>query len=129
MPNDSPHILLINPWIHDFAAYDFWAKPMGLLLIASFLKHHGISVSYIDCLDRFHPNAPKSSPGARHGRGPYLKTRLPKPAGLEDVPRYFSRYGIKPQWFQTDLRQQRPPDLVLVTSLMTYWYPGVQETI
>lgn len=129
MPNDSPHILLINPWIHDFAAYDFWAKPMGLLLIASLLKHHGISVSYIDCLDRFHPNAPKSIPGARHGRGPYLKTRLPKPAGLEDVPRYFSRYGIKPQWFQKDLRQQRPPDLVLVTSLMTYWYPGVQETI
>ena len=81
MPNDSPHILLINPWIHDFAAYDFWAKPMGLLLIASLLKHHGISVSYIDCLDRFHPNAPKSNPAARQGRGPYLKTRLPRPAG------------------------------------------------
>jgi radical SAM superfamily enzyme YgiQ (UPF0313 family) len=129
MHSDNPHILLINPWIHDFAAYDFWAKPMGLLLIASLLRHHGISVSYIDCLDRFHPNAPRSNPGARHGRGPYLKTRLPKPTGLEDVPRYFSRYGIKPQWFKADLGDQRPPDLVLVTSLMTYWYPGVQETI
>ena len=129
MPGDSPHILLINPWIHDFAAYDFWAKPMGLLLIASLLRDHGISVSYMDCLDRFHPNAPKTNPSARHGRGPYLKTRLPKPTGLEDVPRYFSRYGIRPQWFETDLRRQRPPDLILVTSLMTYWYPGVQETI
>ena len=129
MHNDSPHILLINPWIHDFAAYDFWAKPMGLLLIVSLLRHHGISVSYIDCLDRFHPNAPKTSPEARHGRGPYLKTRLPKPAGLEDVPRYFSRYGIKPQWFKDDLHDQRPPDLILVTALMTYWYPGLQETI
>jgi radical SAM superfamily enzyme YgiQ (UPF0313 family) len=129
MPGDSPHILLINPWIHDFAAYDFWAKPMGLLAIASLLRQHAISVSYIDCLDRFHPNAPATNPGARHGRGPYLKTRIPKPAGLEDVPRYYSRYGIKPQWLMTDLGNLRPPDLVLMTSLMTYWYPGVQETI
>jgi len=127
--HDTPHILLINPWIHDFAAYDFWAKPMGLLTIAAILKHHNISVSYIDCLDRFHPKAPKTDPSARDGRGPYLKTRLPKPAGLDDVPRYYSRYGIKPQWFREDLLKQRQPDLVLITSLMTYWYPGVRETI
>ncbi len=129
MPGASPHILLVNPWIHDFAAYDFWAKPLGLLLIASLLRQHGISVSYLDCLDRFHPQAPKSNPQARHGRGPYLKTQLAKPAGLDDVPRKYSRYGIKPQWFRTDLRRLHLPDLVLVTSLMTYWYPGVQETI
>jgi radical SAM superfamily enzyme YgiQ (UPF0313 family) len=129
MPGDHPHILLINPWIHDFAAYDFWAKPMGLLVIASLLRHHGISISFIDCLDRFHPRAPTSQPEARQGRGPYLKTRIPKPTGLDDVPRYYSRYGVKPQWFRNDLRNLRPPDLVLMTSLMTYWYPGVQETI
>jgi hypothetical protein len=105
MPADRPHILLINPWVHDFAAYDFWAKPIGLLSIASLLRRHGIAVSYIDCLDRFHPSAPKSRPEARHGRGPYLKHRLPKPAGLEDLPRYYSRYGIKPQWFDADLRR------------------------
>jgi len=126
---DAPHILLVNPWIHDFAAYDFWAKPIGLLTIASMLRHHGIQVSYIDCLDRFHPRAPKTDPGARYGRGPYLKTRIPKPLALHDVPRYFSRYGIKPQWFKDDLLRHGRPDLVLVTSLMTYWYPGVQETI
>lgn len=124
-----PHILLVNPWIHDFAAYDFWAKPMGLLTIASILRHHGVQVSYIDCLNRFHPQALKTDPAARYGRGPYLKTLIPKPSGLDDVPRYFSRYGIKPQWFREDLLKQSRPDLVLVTSLMTYWYPGVQETI
>ncbi len=127
--HDTPHILLINPWIHDFAAYDFWAKPMGLLTIAAILKHHNISVSYIDCLDRFHPHTPKTDPWARYGRGPYLKTRIPKPSGLDDVPRYYSRYGIKPQWFREDLLKQRQSDLVLITSLMTYWYPGVRETI
>jgi len=126
---EAPHILLVNPWIHDFAAYDFWAKPMGLLTIASMLRHHGLQVSYIDCLDRFHPQAPKSDPDARYGRGPYFKTRIPKPSGLDDVPRHFSRYGIKPQWFRADLLRQNRPDLILITSLMTYWYPGVKETI
>jgi len=126
---DTPHILLVNPWIHDFAAYDFWAKPMGLLTIAGILRAHGITVSFIDCLNRFHPRSAKSDPRARYGRGPYLKTRISRPDGLHDVPRHFSRYGIKPQWLNADLLKLTRPDLVLVTSLMTYWYPGVQETI
>ena len=88
MTRDTPHILLINPWIHDFAAYDFWAKPMGLLTIAGILRAHGITVSYLDCLNRFHPRSAKSDPWARYGRGPYLKTRILKPAGLHDVPRH-----------------------------------------
>lgn len=129
MKRDTPNILLVNPWIHDFAAYDFWAKPLGLLTLASILVHHEYNVSYIDCLDRFHPGGPQPHPYARDGRGPYLKTRISKPRGLEDVPRNFSRYGIRKKWFREDLRSKSRPDLVLVTSLMTYWYPGVQETI
>ncbi|RLC23795.1 MAG: B12-binding domain-containing radical SAM protein, partial [Deltaproteobacteria bacterium] len=58
MKYDTPNILLVNPWIHDFAAYDFWAKPLGLLSLASILRQHGFSITYIDCLDRFHPKAP-----------------------------------------------------------------------
>ncbi len=126
---DAPDILLINPWIHDFAAYDFWAKPLGILRLAAILREHGISVRYIDCLDRFHPKARKTDPYLRNGRGMYLKTRIPKPKGLEDVSRNFSRYGILPEWFREDLSSLPKPDLILVTSLMTYWYPGVQETI
>ena len=129
MTKDVPHILLVNPWIHDFAAYDFWAKPLGLLTLAALLRSHGLSVSYIDCLDRFHPKAPAGDPSARYGRGPYLKTRIAKPQGLRDVQRTFSRYGIKPRWFGEDLQALQPPDLILITSLMTYWYTGVQETI
>jgi radical SAM superfamily enzyme YgiQ (UPF0313 family) len=129
MTRDAPHILLINPWIHDFAAYDFWAKPMGLLTVAGILKAHGFKLSYIDCLDRFHPQAPPSDPLARYGRGPYDKTLIPKPHKLQDVPRNYSRYGILPRWFIADLEKLDQPDLVLVTSQMTYWYPGVQETI
>ncbi len=129
MQPDTPHILLVNPWIHDFAAYDVWAKPSGLLSLAAILRVHGFSVSYIDCLDRFHPKAPQSNPYARHGRGPYLKKRIQKPDGLKDIPRYFSRYGIKGEWLKEDLLSIRQPDLILVTTLMTYWYPGTVETI
>lgn len=129
-PTHAPHILLVNPWIHDFAAYDFWAAPLGLLTLGGVLRAHGARVSFIDCLDRFHPGqVQRPSPGSRCGRGPYLKTVIPKPPGLADIPRNYCRYGILPEWLQRDLTAMEAPDLVLVTSLMTYWYPGVRETI
>ncbi|VEN75429.1 B12-binding domain-containing radical SAM protein [Candidatus Desulfarcum epimagneticum] len=129
MIRDVPHILFVNPWIHDFAAYDFWAKPLGLLSLAAIARRHGFQVSYIDCLDRFHARAPLSDPRARFGRGPYLKTPIAKPPGLENIPRTFSRYGIKKRWLSRDLDEMPRPDLIMVTSMMTYWYPGVFETI
>lgn len=126
-----PHILLVNPWIHDFAAYDFWAKPIGLLGLAAILREHDYRVSFIDCLERFHPRAPETDrdPPARCGRGPYLKTRIPTPASIRDVPRTYSRYGIRPEWFEESLSALPKPDLILMTSMMTYWYPGVRESI
>jgi hypothetical protein len=131
---NKPHILLINPWIHDFAAYDFWAKPLGLLSIAGILRHHGFDVDYVDCLNRFHPKLGtsrkqvSSNEYIRNGRGPYLKTPISKPEGLGDIPRTYSRYGIRPEWFLEDLNRITPPNLILITSLMTYWYGGVRET-
>ena len=129
MQKDNPHLLLVNPWIHDFAAYDFWARPMGLLQLAAILRAHDVDISYIDCLDRFHPRSKMLALQKRGGRGAYRKTRIPRPAGLKDVPRHFSRYGIPLEWFREDLSNMSKPDAVMVTSLMTYWYPGVQEAI
>ncbi len=126
---DRPHILLVNPWIHDFAAYDVWAKPYGLLAIAAWIRAHGLPITYLDCLDRFHPMAPAANPHVRYGRGPYRKQAIEPPKGLENLNRTYSRYGIDPAWFRHDLGAIPRPDLVLVTSLMTYWYPGVVETI
>ena len=31
----GPELLLVNPWIYDFAAGHLWAKPRGLLYIAA----------------------------------------------------------------------------------------------
>jgi radical SAM superfamily enzyme YgiQ (UPF0313 family) len=129
MSQQVPHILLVNPWIHDFAAFDFWARPLGLLQIASIIRSNGIAVSYIDCLDRFHSNDRRINKCHRHGRGPYLKTEIPKPNVFRSISRKYSRYGIYPQWFIQDLNSIEKPDIIMITSFMTYWYTGLQETI
>lgn len=126
---DVPHLLAVNPWIHDFAAYDFWARPLGLLYLAAIARRMGMAVTHIDCLDRFHPLAPAADPKARFGRGPYLKTPIAPPAGIGDVARRYARYGIKPQWLEDRLRAITRPDMVLVTGIMSYWAGGVAETI
>ena len=51
-----PNILLINPPIYDFAAYDFWLKPYGLLSVAGYLRGQA-QFTLFDYLDRLHPLA------------------------------------------------------------------------
>lgn len=126
---DRTRILCVNPWIHDFAAYDVWASPLGLLTLAALLREKGFQVDFIDCLSRFHPLNRKKPTDSRQGRGPYMKSPLPLPPGLEGTARRYSRYGIPPEWFRNDLNELERPHLVLVTSMMTYWAGGVRETI
>ena len=38
LPGMRRRILLVNPPIYDFAAYDFWLKPYGLLSVAGRLR-------------------------------------------------------------------------------------------
>ena len=126
---DAPLVLFVNPYIHDFAAYDVWARPYGLLSVAGFLRMAGFRVAYLDCLDRFHPAASPADPAARNGRGPYVKTPIEKPPVFADIPRRFSRYGLPPEIIRAELSAMETPDLIFVTSIMTYWYTGAAETI
>jgi hypothetical protein len=118
-------VLLINPWIYDFAAHNLWIEPLGLLMIASALQDSGYAVTVLDCLAP-HPGAPAAR---RDGSGKFLKTALDKPAAVASVPRRFGRYGWPLDLFDAALAEARQPDAVLVTSGMTYWYPGVLEVI
>ncbi len=123
-------ILCINPWIYDFSAYDFWSKPLGLLYLAALLRRHGLEVHVIDCLDRWHPvllkcqnrSRPKKRTG---GIGPFHREIITKPACLDFMPRHFARYGLPLDIFLSDLRNTPRPQVILLTSGMTYWYPGV----
>ena len=124
------NILLINPWIFDFTAYDFWLKPLGLLIIAAFLKRCGnFHLSYIDCMDRHHPSLNKPIQTKEDGRGAFSKEEVKKPEILKRIPRKYSRYGISIDLFLHELDQVVRPDIVLMTCTMTYWYPGVQLAI
>jgi radical SAM superfamily enzyme YgiQ (UPF0313 family) len=119
----SPHILLINPWITDFAAYNFWIKPLGLLSIAGILRTTGFGVTLIDCLDF-------SVKAKRYGDGKFYKVKVEKPFSLKSIPRYYSQYGIPEEMLLKRLSFiEEIPDLIGVTSGMTYWYPGVFKLI
>jgi radical SAM superfamily enzyme YgiQ (UPF0313 family) len=119
----GPPLLLINPWIYDFAAYDFFARPLGLLYLAGWLAARGYAVNFLDCLGGPHA---KSGP---FGTGRYPKEILPPPPALQGIPRRYGRYGISEAAFRARLARVPPPAAILVTSLMTYWYPGVAATI
>jgi radical SAM superfamily enzyme YgiQ (UPF0313 family) len=131
----EPLILLINPWIYDFAAYDLWVKPLGLLYIAALLKKNGFGVHLIDCLDPYNPKMEKMCRDGKlsrdeTGRGHFYRARVVKPEIFKRViKRHYKRHGITPALFEHELSSIPKPEVILVTSMMTYWYPGVFEVI
>lgn len=119
----SPHILLLNPWITDFSAYNFWVKPIGLLYIASLLRFCGFRVTFIDCLDFY-------SKTKKYGDGKFFKTKIEKPTALKPIPRNYCRYGMTEEMLLKKLSMiEEKPDIIGITSGMTYWYPGVFQLI
>ncbi|HNY65913.1 MAG TPA: radical SAM protein [Deltaproteobacteria bacterium] len=107
-----------------------WAKPLGLLGMGAVLKANGCRVSYIDCLRAPHPRMRESAPRTRPGgHGKYYRQIVKTPEVIGDIPRSYARYGISIDAFKSDLLGIERPDIILVTSLMTYWYPGVFEAI
>jgi len=120
--------LLINPWIYDFAAYDLWAKPLGLLSLGGQLRSQGYRVFLLDCLDVYNPWIELGGKPRPHRKpyhcGKFLKEPVEKPLPLGSIPRTYSRYGISEGAFWRGLHDIGRPDVVLVTSMMTYWYPG-----
>lgn len=127
----KPQVLLINPWIYDFAAYDMWASPLGLLYLGAMLRHAGTEVRLVDCLDRNQPGAqaPPNQPSRLPGTGRWRREIVSTPAPLSGVPRHFARYGCPEEVFRREVARGPRPDLILVTSSMTYWYPGVVKVI
>jgi len=131
-------ILLLNPPIHDFSAYDFWLKPYGMLRVAGFLRGQA-EFQLFDYMDRFSPLVPEFAAVAgsfkkkrrsdRWGRGEFHSEPHEKPAIFDAVPRRYNRFGIPRASFQKFLRENGPFDAVMIQTVMTYWYAGVREAI
>jgi radical SAM superfamily enzyme YgiQ (UPF0313 family) len=121
--HNSPHILLINPWITDFGAYNFWIRPVGLLNIASVLRENAFRVTLIDCLD-------SSIKRRRYEDGKFPKTKIDKPHPLKSIPKNYSQYGIPVEMLLKRLSMlEEKPDIIGIASGMTYWYPGVFKVV
>lgn len=119
----KPTVLAINPYIYDFAAYSFWSSPLGLLYMAAILRRNGFQVGLIDCMsvreDKRRPD----------GRAPFIKEKVAKPDSLKGLGKNMRRYGMSPQRLKEEMARFERPDLVIVTSIMTYWYTGAKEVI
>ncbi|MCK4541707.1 MAG: cobalamin-dependent protein [Spirochaetales bacterium] len=127
----SPRALLINPPVYDFALFDLFLKPYGLLRIGRWLEDGGYSVDLVNALDYRDPES-ASLPGFPHrqknGTGKFFRQRLRNPVLAKVTDRSYARYGILPEVFKKRIKRINP-DIVLVTSGMTYWYPGVVEAV
>jgi len=126
-----PEVLCIQPPVYDFALYDLFFKPYGLLRIARWFEQSGYSVKIINALDYEEPLTVSKLGTVRRksdGTGKFHRIRAELPPGIQPIDRYFGRYGMLPEALQSRIREARP-SIVLVTSQMTYWYSGVQEVV
>lgn len=124
------NILLVNPPVYDFACHDLWMKPLGLLYIAGILKNAGGEVHLVDSMDRLsHFNSGNPPKSDEYGCGRHYNIEVEKPAALKFVPRKYKRYGLSKDSLIVQLKSLPTPNVILVSSGMTYWYPGVIETI
>jgi Radical SAM superfamily/B12 binding domain len=112
------NLLLVNPPIYDFTAFDFWLRPDGLLRVGGHLR--GCNLTVFDHLISTDRDA--------FGRGRFEQRPVKKPEPFADVPRRFYRFGRPAEDFRRTLSEERF-DAVLVQTVMTYWYMGVREVI
>ena len=110
-------VLLLQPWIADFAAHNFWIRPLGLYRLGEWLWQRGADVALLDCLSPF--DAP----------GKFPREIVDPPPVLASFTRRYGRYGISQEEFHERLSLHGEVDAVLLTSGMSYWYPGVQWAI
>jgi len=127
----KPRVLLIQPPVYDFALYDHYLKPYGRLRVGRWLAEGGWETRLVNALDRDDPvtEARLGAPARRaDGTGKFYRQKVPFPRSEKPVARQFSRYGILEEVLEARIREWRP-DLVLITTGMTYWYPGVREAV
>ncbi len=130
----QPLVILIAPPVYDFALFDLFIKPYPLLKLGRAFASSGYRVELINCLDyRNELSGQRLGKPKRksNGTGKFFRQHVEKPAVLTGVPRSYSRYGIVRDAVLDRLKQRdlSRPSLLLLTTGMTYWYPGVREIV
>ncbi|MDA3938532.1 MAG: cobalamin-dependent protein [Spirochaetia bacterium] len=126
----KPRLLLFQPPIYEFALFDLFLKPYGLLRIGRWFAESGYDVFFVNGLD-YNDSETKDLLGVprrnSNGTGKFPRMRAPLPVGVESE-RYFGRYGVLAEVLERKVKEVNP-DLIFVTSGMTYWYHGVIEAV
>jgi radical SAM superfamily enzyme YgiQ (UPF0313 family) len=126
---DKPLALLIFPPVYDFAVYDLYIKPFALLRLARWFDAAGYDVELINYLDYREPRSLRVLGKPRRkkdGTGKFFRAPRPTPRSLGSVHRRYARYGILAEAAEEKLASLRP-SIVLLSTGMTYWYPGAVE--
>ena len=115
-------ILGVNPPVHDFAFMDLWSKPLGLLYLLQSLRAENAAALF-DCVW-------EARTGLKtYGRQKTAKHETEKPAPYAGVRRRYFNFGPARDEIVEKLSRMEAPDVILVTSVMTYWYLGVKWII
>lgn len=114
-------VLLVNPYIYDISAYNYFASPLGLLYVGSILRENGLTVGFIDCM------AVREEKRKEDGRAPYIKKTVEKPEFLKGIQKRLKRYGISKEELIEKVKGLPEPKFILITCIMTYWYLGAKE--
>ncbi len=135
----TKNILLINPFVYDFTAFDYWAKPKGLLEVGKIFTELGFTVELIDCLCKEDKNMAafarqrsgiQQALVKQYGTGRCCRQEIEKPPNMNTIARRMYRFGIHPDLLRERLKNLKTkPTLIGVSGIMTYWCRGVKETI
>lgn len=137
---EKPRALLLVPPLYDFAAFDLFSKPLGLMRIGLWLEEGGWDTHLINALDyRDRLSLQRLGPPRRrsNGSGKFFRQPSPfpgsyPPPGEEGRLPRFARYGILQEALRSQLIsffQEGPPAMVFISGAMTYWYGGLQEAV
>lgn len=122
-------ILAVNPWVYDFTYYDLYAKPYGLLMLCSVLEGEGHHVDFIDFCYAENYDEKFSVKRKKDGTASFYKEEIEIPEAYYSIKKKYFRFGLPPKYIDNILQKLDKPDIILVTSVMTYWYLGVRDTI
>jgi len=116
--------LVINPWVSDFKLYDEWMHPLGLYFLISLLVYNGYEVRYFNCLERSRPLKHR-----RYNTGEFPSREIPKPPVYALLKRKYKLYGQSETALADFLNTGQAPQVIFMGSAMTYWMPGLIETV
>ncbi len=121
----------INPPILDYALYDLFSVPLGLLKTIKILKYLKADVFYIDALDKnfdssFFEKGTIKPVIKGNGTGKYWKKRIEPLKELKFFDREFYRFGLDFDKIIEILKSKNKFEFIITSCVFTYHYVSLK---